>query len=701
MTLRSALDGSWELLEPWEKRALSESSVFHGGFTLEAAEAVLAVDAATEPPIVDMLEALVEKSLLAREDARPDADVRFRLSESVRDYAAEKLAELGQAQLSALESRHAQHYLTDSEARTEETLAPFAAVADRRVARELDNLLAIARRCDGRDPSSLVRAVICLDTVLHGRGPADAHRRLLERALAAVADPGVSPALRARAWLVSADAHRLHGQLAEARRDLSHAIVAADATNPGEQALVDVVQAETELDAGRLREARVAAERAWARGRASGDARIEVVALHTLVRAHVDADDLENASRRALEALPIARKLKLPLLESRIEKLLGVIAARGARLDKAEKHYEAAFTIARELGDTYLEATSLHNLADVHARRADHTGALARFAAVLELASGAGFKRNEGVAKNHIALIEHDRGNFDAARVAHAEANAIHREIGNTRSEAFGLEEAGLLALEERRLDDAGTMLERARELARAAGLGAVEACSGACLASMWAECGDLDAAYAALELAHAAARAVARPEPTGVVGLHEARVWVAEAGEARAVGDDTRAAQRLSGARQRHDQAADVATHSPRCRIARRMLARAIAAADAPGRGALTDTSEVLLVGDDGRWFQRPGGGPVDLSTRRALRLMLMGLTSHRIDHPGAALSLDQLFEAGWPGERIATSAAHRRVYTAIGTLRDVGLRDLLLRRDDGYLLSPEVPVSRSAKRA
>jgi hypothetical protein len=53
--------------------------------------------------------------------------------------------------------------------------------------------------------------------------------------------------------------------------------------------------------------------------------------------------------------------------------------------------------------------------------------------------------------------------------------------------------------------------------------------------------------------------------------------------------------------------------------------------------------------------------------------------------------LTLDALFEAGWPGEHIVQTAAHRRVYTAIGTLRDLGLRDVLIRRDDGYLLAPD----------
>jgi hypothetical protein len=109
--------------------------------------------------------------------------------------------------------------------------------------------------------------------------------------------------------------------------------------------------------------------------------------------------------------------------------------------------------------------------------------------------------------------------------------------------------------------------------------------------------------------------------------------------------------------------------------------------------------STEPLSVGEDGRWFRRPEGEVVDLSTRRALRLLLVRLASSRLERPGEALTLEQLFEAGWPGERIAQTAAFRRVYTAIGSLRDLGLRDFLIRRDDGYLLSPDVPLLLLAK--
>ncbi len=59
-------------------------------------------------------------------------------------------------------------------------------------------------------------------------------------------------------------------------------------------------------------------------------------------------------------------------------------------------------------------------------------------------------------------------------------------------------------------------------------------------------------------------------------------------------------------------------------------------------------------------------------------------------------ALGRDELVTAGWPGERLVAEAAAGRLYAAIATLRRMGLRDWLQRRDDGYLLDADVPFRR-----
>jgi hypothetical protein len=107
-------------------------------------------------------------------------------------------------------------------------------------------------------------------------------------------------------------------------------------------------------------------------------------------------------------------------------------------------------------------------------------------------------------------------------------------------------------------------------------------------------------------------------------------------------------------------------------------------------------ESDDALVVGAGGRYFRTPEQEPVDLSRRRALRCILDALAARRANAPGEALELDSLVDAGWPGERLMLDSGATRVYTAVATLRRMGLRHYLLRRDDGYFLDPAVPLLR-----
>jgi len=98
------------------------------------------------------------------------------------------------------------------------------------------------------------------------------------------------------------------------------------------------------------------------------------------------------------------------------------------------------------------------------------------------------------------------------------------------------------------------------------------------------------------------------------------------------------------------------------------------------------------LVVGADARWFEA-SGERIEIGRRGALRRVLYALTSARLSDRRAQ-SVDALFEAGWPGERIHPESASARVYTAIQRLRALGLDDLLVTQDDGYLLAGDADV-------
>ena len=122
--------------------------------------------------------------------------------------------------------------------------------------------------------------------------------------------------------------------------------------------------------------------------------------------------------------------------------------------------------------------------------------------------------------------------------------------------------------------------------------------------------------------------------------------------------------------------------------------LAGAVPGAGSPWSAHAADAA--LVVGADGRWFKTAGRAPIHLLRQRAMRLILDRLVSQRLDGDGAGLSVAAIFAAGWPDENIKAQSMQNRVHVALSKLRKLGLNDLLLSRDDGYLLDPLVPVVR-----
>jgi predicted ATPase len=107
-TLRAALDWSYELLEPAEQLSLARMSVFAGGFTLDAAEAVVADDRVEAAAVLDLLAALVAKSMLVVDES--GGGIRYRLLETMREYGRDRLGGLGAPEVERVRDRHLAHY---------------------------------------------------------------------------------------------------------------------------------------------------------------------------------------------------------------------------------------------------------------------------------------------------------------------------------------------------------------------------------------------------------------------------------------------------------------------------------------------------------------------------------------------------------------------------------------------------------------
>lgn len=111
-TLRRTIDWSYDLLQPAERKLFARLAVFGGGCTLEAAEAVCNTREDLELDLFDGISSLVDKSLL-RQQSSNDAEPRFYMLETIREYARERLQERGE--LAATEHAHAAYFLVLAE----------------------------------------------------------------------------------------------------------------------------------------------------------------------------------------------------------------------------------------------------------------------------------------------------------------------------------------------------------------------------------------------------------------------------------------------------------------------------------------------------------------------------------------------------------------------------------------------------------
>ncbi len=134
-TLRAAIDWSYDLLAPPERALLQRLSVFAGGFTFDAAEVVGAGDDVASRAVLDLLGHLVDKSLVTFSVQRE----RYRLLETVRQYALERLAESGEE--AKVRDRHLEFYVALAQRAGSEIRGPKQDAWHERLDAERDNVL--------------------------------------------------------------------------------------------------------------------------------------------------------------------------------------------------------------------------------------------------------------------------------------------------------------------------------------------------------------------------------------------------------------------------------------------------------------------------------------------------------------------------------------------------------------------------------
>ena len=329
-TLRDTIAWSYELLDEGEQRLFARLALFVGGFTLDAAEQVSDAD-------LDVLTSLVEKSLVRHQDER------FRMLETIREFALERLEESGEVEQVA--RRHIEFFLgfvsdEDSSFRyaTTEWLE--------RVGSEQDNLRAamqLARRLD--DPRLELQLVALTGRFweLHGH-LAEGLRRIVE---ALDRDPEAPAEIRylalTRAGLIAykqgdyATARDLAGQLGRLHAETHDERASADALN-----LLGVIA----VGDGSYGEARDLLEQAKSMRERSGDEGGVQVSTHNLGLLALHQADYGDARLALEEALAIAEKHEWDILIANTMCDLGFAELGEGRFDQARERFEEATTAA-------------------------------------------------------------------------------------------------------------------------------------------------------------------------------------------------------------------------------------------------------------------------------------------------------------------------------------------------------------------
>jgi hypothetical protein len=220
-TLRSAIDWSYTLLSDPAKVLFRRLSVFSGGLTLDAAEAVCNSEGDLGGDVLDEIEVLVDNSLLTL--ATDSDEPRFVWLSTIREYAHQRLHESGEAE--AVHVRHARYLLLLAEEAAPHLLSAQRPAWLARLLREHDNLRAALNWSGSHAIETELRLAGALVWFWYFTGTISEGRSHLEHALAQAGTID-QPALRAIAEFGAGAAAAIQADYAVARSRLSESIEA-------------------------------------------------------------------------------------------------------------------------------------------------------------------------------------------------------------------------------------------------------------------------------------------------------------------------------------------------------------------------------------------------------------------------------------------------------------------------------------------
>ncbi len=347
-TLRATFDWSYQLLDPAQQALLRRAAIFAGGFSLELCTLVCE----TPARVLDDVSALVDRSLL-HVNADTDGEPRFRLLETVRDCALEKLRDCGE--LESTQARRVDWALRLTASAAARLNGPGQADCLDQLEREHDNLRAALAWCR-QYPLAEEGAAIAAELwrFWSVRGHLTEGQQWLEYAWGEDGRSGVSDVLRAR--LLRRASHLAFRRGAYARAAALQAASAArlaDDADSIERAEALQSRGGVAVALGNVREALPLLEQGAALYRAGGDAAGLAWYAYNLGLALLQAEDVAGGSAALRTCVEDSRVLGHSWLLGASLAALGLLNAMQNNWEAAATQSREALTIARDLRDRW------------------------------------------------------------------------------------------------------------------------------------------------------------------------------------------------------------------------------------------------------------------------------------------------------------------------------------------------------------
>jgi predicted ATPase/class 3 adenylate cyclase len=436
-TLRSTIEWSYGLLEEGEKMLFARLSVFAGGCTLEAIEAICNAESDVHMDVLDAVESLVDKSLLRQEEG-VGGEPRFVMLGTIHEYAREKLQESGEAE--ELRRLHAQYFLSLAE-----EAKPRINEAERdlwrsRLETEHGNLRAALRwAMDSEDSSTALRLVDAIFWFWFHRGYWKEGRGWLEEALGL---PGASTPTAGRAEALTGVGILawLQGDHDVARSRLEESVTLCRNLQYRYGLVHSLHFLSMEmLGRGDTTAARSMAEESVEIARAGeGGFDLAIVLANLGLAAHTQND---YAVARAVlkECIEICRNIGDNWLLSLPYRHLGYIELRDGNYELATALFKEGLSALRDVKEKWFIARAVETLAISSAMQGDYVRAARLF--------GAGETLREAVGAS---VQEFYRPDYDRGIVAAREGtDKAAWEEARAQGRAMTLDEAVSYALEE------------------------------------------------------------------------------------------------------------------------------------------------------------------------------------------------------------------------------------------------------------